>query len=133
MNWIESLLLDTEKLHIIVDALDESAEAEAVVSVLKSLLDSEKNKRQVNVFMTSRFEVQIEQLVQGSGTFSIPIMKGIREVVEQYIDSEINTRTQMRTLKLRDPNLAPKLRAAVTNSSNGLYENPVQRLVCTVG
>lgn len=124
-SMLEDLLAEltkTLKIVLVVDAIDESDDMKAVVSLLLRLQNIA-----VKVFFTSRPEITIrrvwslETVREGSRAFELGILPTfVRPDIEIYVSDELDRLISTGELTLRDPALRFEIIKSLADRSDGM-------------
>lgn len=107
------------QIYIVIDALDECNDREALMDALLEL--SSETTGCAKVLVTSRNELDIHSAF--SKMPNVFMQKDdVSADVESYITSEVRSRIQSKKIKLRDPSLEQEITAALTKKADGMYD-----------
>ena len=106
-------------LYVVVDALDESLDPAEMVDAIKSVSTS-CSPLPVSTIVTSREEITLEKVLGPHITMELSLRNKLKVDVNEFIASEIDARLARKTLKLRDPAIAPKIERGVKRRADGV-------------
>jgi hypothetical protein len=118
---IKIMLPCFQHVFVIVDALDESDNFESMIQVFGELLSSSSANEKVHIFLTGREEIHIEKALEALSPVRMSTSQNIRKDIYSFIDSEIDDRVVQRKLKLRDADLATKIKQSLFTAADGMY------------
>jgi hypothetical protein len=121
LTLIKTMMPCFQHVFVIVDALDESDNPEAMVQVFKELLSSSSAKGKVHIFLTGREEIDLERALEPLSPIRISTSQNIRKDIYSFIDSEVDDRVVQRKLKLRDADLATTIKQSLFTAADGMY------------
>lgn len=109
---VKSFLGEFDELSVIVDALDEAAEADLIADALKQIHASENASVRVLLF-TSRFDIRIERKYFSICSIRITLAENTRHDIEHCVETELLNRVTRGTIKLRDKGLITMIQAQI--------------------
>jgi hypothetical protein len=121
LTLIKTMMPCFQHVFIVVDALDESDNPEAMVQVFKELLSSSSAEEKVHIFLTGREEIDLEKALEPLSPIRMSTSQNIRKDIYSFIDSEVDDRVVQRKLKLRDADLATKIKQSLFTAADGMY------------
>jgi hypothetical protein len=121
LTLIKTMLPSFQHVYVIVDALDESGNFEAMVQVFGELLSSSSANEKVHIFLTGREEIDMEKALEPLSPIRISTSENIQEDIHSFIVSEVDDRIVQRKLKLRDADLATKIKQSLFTAADGMY------------
>ena len=110
-----------QDVFVIVDALDESDNFEAMVHVFGELLSSSSANKKVHILLTAREEIDIEKALGPLSPIRMSTSHNIQKDIHSFIASEVDDRIAQRKLKLRDVGLATKIKQSLICAADGMY------------
>jgi hypothetical protein len=118
---LRSMCQQFKRTILVVDALDEclEEELEPLIHSLRELLNP-SNSCTIQILATSRHELSIERLISPLVMFQISLMKGIRQDIVTYVNTEVGERIRSKRLKLRNPELAEEIKNALLRNADGM-------------
>lgn len=121
LTLIKIMLPCFQDVFVIVDALDESDNLEAMVQVFGELLSSSSANEKVHILLTGREEIDIEKALGPLSPIRMSTSENIRKDIHSFIVSEVDERIVQRKLKLRDAGLATKIKQSLFRAADGMY------------
>ncbi|TGZ77095.1 hypothetical protein EX30DRAFT_344379 [Ascodesmis nigricans] len=120
INILQTNAWHFTKIAIIVDALDESPDIEETILALVQLIDRQSGN--ISLFLTSRHDADIQQLMSKHAQFEAPMSKtGVQKDINAYVSAQLQTRVADHQLKLRDPTLSETIRQALVDGADGMF------------
>jgi len=119
--FIKTMLPYFQHVFVLVDALDESDNFEAMVQVFEELLSSSSANQKIHLFLTGREEIDIEKALEPLSPIRMSTSQNIRKDIYSFIDSEVDDRVVQKKLKLRDADLATKIKQSLFKAADGMY------------
>lgn len=117
IKLIKQCCLILGKVSAVVDALDECADREIFLRGLLSL--SEQNPK-FKLFLTSRFEVDLERIISPKSSHHLALAEHMRSDIKVYLTQEITSRLAKGNLKLCQESLAQDIVAAIEYKADGM-------------
>ncbi|KAI9878518.1 MAG: hypothetical protein M1830_000699 [Pleopsidium flavum] len=121
-NLIEifhSLLKGFRRAHLMMDALDECSERQAMLELIAEMVARDQNLKKVNLLITSRRERDIEITLQDILTNSICIQSA---QIEADIRLHVNSRlSQDSKLKRRPETVKKEIEKTLVDGANGMF------------
>jgi hypothetical protein len=117
ISLIKQLCLSLNTVFIVVDALDECTDRDSFSRCLLSL--SEGNPK-IKLFLTSRYEVELERLVFPMASHHLSLKEHMRSDIKSFLNHETATRLAQGTLKLRQEGLAVDIVSAIEEKADGM-------------
>lgn len=103
---VESL----KEVFVIVDALDESTEGDAIAQSLVRIHDSGKSAGcHIRVFLTSRFDARIQGRYPTLVMAHVVLAENMRSDIQHYIKEELRLRLAKGVLKIRNDSILPAI------------------------
>jgi hypothetical protein len=101
-------------VSIVIDGIDECHEATAVTDTLASLASESPS---VRLLIFSRKEAEMEPFLDGYTQMSIAAES---QDLRLYVPSQIEMRTRLRRLRIKDPNVKDKIIETLVNDADGM-------------
>ena len=101
-------------VSILIDGIDECHEATAVTEKLASLASESPS---VRLLAFSRKEAEMEPFFDGYTQMSIAAES---QDLRLYVPSQIEMRTRLRRLRIKDPNVKDKIIETLVNDADGM-------------
>lgn len=117
---LSNLANDHRKLYVVIDAVDEAKNEKELVSLL-SILELVRQDKPVFVLFTSRNGVKIESWLRSFADWTIPLEEAIRDDIRIYVQSSVDCLLKNKQLKLRNPDLASKIKERIAEKADGLF------------
>ena len=104
------------RVFIVIDALDECIERSELLEKLANIANAQTN---INIFLTSRKEFDIEQYFESIPKLSID-STDVASDVEVFVNNQLLGLIKTRKLKLRDPDLRIEIQKILTAKADGM-------------
>jgi hypothetical protein len=104
------------RVIVVIDALDEAVNRH---DLLEGLFTTAKSARNINLFLTSRKEHDIEQCFETLSKLSIN-SADIATDIELFVANQLESLIKRKKLKLRDQNLHIEIQDVLTKSADGM-------------
>ena len=104
------------RVFIVIDALDECIERSELLEKLANIANAQTN---INIFLTSRKEFDIEQYFESIPKLSID-PTDVASDVEVFVNNQLLGLIKTRKLKLRDPDLRIEIQKILTAKADGM-------------
>lgn len=103
-----------EEIFVIVDALDESTEGDAIAQSLTKIHDSGKRAGcRIKIFLTSRFDARTQGRYPNLALTRIVLAENMRSDIQHYIREELRLRVARGVLKLRNKETLPSVQQQI--------------------
>jgi hypothetical protein len=111
---IQTFMSHFDNVYLLCDALDEASEGEEIATALKQLMSyCIRSEHSIRVLFTSRFDVQLERHHTLITSNRVALADNMKADIEQYVQMEVDHRTEKGSLKLRDQGLRPAIQERV--------------------
>ena len=116
-----SMLPLFRNVYIVVDALDESDDLEAMIRLFRDLLSCSSDGEEVRLVLTSREEIDIEKALEPLLPICMSTFGNVADDIHSFIVSEVDERITRKTLKLRDASLRETIQSSLFEAAGGMY------------
>jgi hypothetical protein len=131
MEITKAVLAHFKRVHIVVDALDESLEEEAFAQAFTDLLHTAANSDVVvQVVLTSREDLNVERSIAAIATSRLSLVNQMEDDIRTYISFEVNERLRTRKMKLADAALADEIVHSLVERAEGMCVFPYSQTPC---
>lgn len=116
------LLQSFQRTYLMIDALDECSEQEAMLDLLTQIPSADQHSGKTSVLITSRRERAIVITLQGIVTDSVCIQSKLIEA-----DIRLHVRSRLshdRELKRHSGSIKQEIEEALVNGADGMYDKP---------
>jgi hypothetical protein len=117
ISLIKQFCLRFGKVFMAVDALDECTDRSGFFRGLLKLLEESPT---INLFLTSRYEVDLERVINPVASHRLALKEHMRSDIRTYLYAQTTTRIGQGSLKLRQENLAANIIAALEEKADGM-------------
>ena len=111
-NWFETTF-------IVLDALDESSDIDALMSQLLCL--GHQGRKKIKLFVTSRTSTTLEELENGYLAIALE-QSLIYADIFKYVEGEVSCAVSRQKLKLRDPTLQQEIISVLSTKAQGMFQ-----------
>jgi hypothetical protein len=99
-----------KEVFVIVDALDESTQGDAIAQSLVKIHDSgRKVGCHIRVLLTSRFDARIQGRYPTLAMTHVVLAENMRSDIQHYVNEELRLRLAKGVLKVRNDNILPAI------------------------
>ncbi|KAH4197368.1 hypothetical protein HBI24_158410 [Parastagonospora nodorum] len=127
ISLIQSFMSLCKHVFIFCDALDESSEGDEIANSLGNLFEyGQKCDVSTRVLMTSRFDVQLERRHATLTTNRVALAENMKPDIDQYVTTEVGSRVEKGTLKMRDKNLQSSIQEQVASRAGTILHARMQ-------
>ena len=116
-----SMLRLFRNVYIVIDALDESDDFEAMIRLFTDLLSCNSHREGVRIVLTSREEIDIEKALEPLSPIRMSTFGNVANDIHSFIVSEVEERMIRKTLKLRDGGLRETIQRSIFEAAGGMY------------
>jgi hypothetical protein len=117
ISLIKQFCLRLEKVVVVVDALDECADRSGF---FRGLLKLSGESLTINLFLTSRYEVELERMINPVASHRLALKEHMRSDIRTYLYAETTTRIGQGSLKLRQESLVANIIAVLEEKADGM-------------
>jgi len=117
ISLIKQFCLQFEKVFIVLDALDECVDRSGF---FRGLLRLSEDSPTINLFLTSRYEVELERVINPVASHRLALKEHMRSDIRMYLYAQTTTRVRQGSLKLRQENLVANIIAALEAKADGM-------------
>lgn len=118
-----SLLQSFRKTYLMIDALDECSEQDAMLDLITQISTADQNSGETSLLITSRRERAIEITLKDMVTGSICIQSKLIEAdIRLHVCSRL---ANDRDLKRHSDSIKQEIEEALVNGAHGMYESPL--------
>ncbi|KAF1837531.1 hypothetical protein BDW02DRAFT_627945 [Decorospora gaudefroyi] len=130
---LQSFVDRLKEVFIIVDALDESSEGDAIAQSLTAIHSfGERAGHRTKILLTSRFDIRLEGRYPNLNRTSAALADNMRPDIEHYIEAELDLRVAKGVLKLRNADLVPVIQRQISDFAGTILQARLQLdYVCT--
>ena len=116
LNWFETIF-------VVLDALDESSDIDALMSQLLCL--GHQGRKKITLFVTSRTSTTVQASLEEleDGYLAIALEQSlIYADIFKYVEGEVSSAVSRQKLKLRDPTLQQEIISVLSTKAQGMFQ-----------